>query len=173
MKYKLNGREVTQEEFSHGCQDKLAEMLALGQPPMSNSDREFLAGRGGCYEQFKGQPGPASYYAHIAKQAGLNTTGKLYLSSLARFPGDPEAWVSGRGDVHRVCASHGWGAEGSVKLPVRNVAPVTGGGVARDIVDREVAEAMAGSPEPLRYEEVEATIIEQRAPHWAPAVVPA
>lgn len=34
---------------------------------------------------------------------GGSTTGKVYLSSLAEYPGDPRAWVSGKDDVKRVC----------------------------------------------------------------------
>lgn len=99
-----------------GMSHPLAEMLALQSPPMSNTDREFLEGRGGCYDQFKGQQEVGDYYSRLARGAGVDTTGKVYLSGLAAYPGDPRAWVSGRGDVKKVCEERGWSCDGSVKV---------------------------------------------------------
>lgn len=102
--------------LAKGTSPTLAEMFALGAPPMSNTDREFLEGRGGCYDQFRGQTEVGDYYARLARESGVDTTGRVYLSGLAAYPGDPRAWVSGRGDVKRVCEERGWSAEGSVNV---------------------------------------------------------
>src|SRR5271154_7062156 len=93
--------------IAEGTSPVLAEMFALGQPPMSNTDREFLAGTENG-RQFEGQEEVGDYYRQEATKAGVNTTGKVYKNGLARFPGDPEAWVSGRGDVQRVIEERGW-----------------------------------------------------------------
>jgi len=99
-----------------GVSHLMAEMLALQSPPMSNTDREFLEGQGGCYDQFQGNEFLGNYYGGMAKKAGVDTAGKVYLSGLAAFPGDPRAWVAGRGDAQRVCEDRGWSCDGSVKV---------------------------------------------------------
>ena len=87
--------------IANGCSPRLAEMLAAGQPPMSNTDREFLEGH--CNgNQFAGREAVGDAYAAVARAEGADTTGKVYMGSLAAYPGDPRAWVSGRGDVQRV-----------------------------------------------------------------------
>ncbi len=154
------------ECLKNGCSEKLAEMLALGSPPMSNTDREFLQGRGGCYDQFGANPQIGAYYAKVAKAAGVDTTGKLYLSGLAAFPGDPKAWVTGRGDVKRVCEERGWGCSGAVNMPVRRVAEVSGGGLGEDIIEREVEARLQENPE-ARPLDLREKVIEQHAPYWA------
>lgn len=52
-------------------------------------------------------------YKRRAATAGVSTHGKHYFSKLAAFPGDPEAWVSSRSDIKRVCEKRGWGCEGA------------------------------------------------------------
>lgn len=168
---------MTAEQLTHyleclknGCSEKLAEMLALGMPPMSNTDREFLEGRAGCYDQFSGNEKLGNYYRKVAESRGQNTTGKLYLSGLAAYPGDPEAWVSGKGDVKRVLEKRGWGADGAVSVPVKHKAEVTGGGIASDIVEREVERRLESNPE-ARVEDVREQAVSDLAPHWSKKVV--
>jgi hypothetical protein len=124
-----------------GACHSLAEMFALGAAPQSRTDAEFFRGR---WNQFADTPHLGDAYRGVAEAHGQSTTGKVYLSGLARFPGDPEAWVSGRGDVERVIDRHGWGAEGSVTRPLRNVAEPEVIPVAPDIVDAKVADILAG-----------------------------
>ncbi len=149
-----------------GESHNIAEMLALRQCPMSNTDREFLQGRGGCYDQFNGNEELGAYYRRVAEAHGQNPTGKVYLSSLAAFPGDPRAWVTGRGDVQDVCEQRGWGCEGAVNRPVTKVAELSGGGIASDVVDGLVAERLEQNPS-ARPADVREAVIEQHAPHWA------
>jgi hypothetical protein len=51
-----------------------------------------------------------------AEAAGVDTNGRRYISGLARFPNDPEAWVSDLSDVRRVCEQRGYGCEGAVDV---------------------------------------------------------
>lgn len=169
MKYKINGKEVTEEAFRASLDpSKLREMLEARTPPMSNTDREFLEGRGGCYDQFNGSY-MGEFYRREAKLAGQDTTGKVYLSSLAAYPGDPLAWVSGRGDVQRVCEQRGWNCHGSVNVKSEPQQPEQIA-LAPDIVEREVQQIVAECPEPLKPREVadiREKVIENRTPHWA------
>jgi len=156
-----------------GVPHKLAEMFALGQPPMSNTDREFLEGQGGCYDQFGGNEFLGNFYAAQAKKAGVSTTGKVYLSGLARYPGDPEAWVSGRGDAQRVLEQRGWGAHGALNVKVRDCEPAGKGGLASDVVDSLVAERLAEVPagERADREALRESVVSRHAPHWAPTEI--
>lgn len=165
---------MTPEQQAHydecirqGTSPALAEMFSLGISPGLMTDAVFMENRGGCYDQFEKNPFLGEWHARQARAAGINVGGSVYLSGLAAYPGDPRAWVSGRGDVKRVLDERGWGAEGAVSAQVRRVAEVTGGGVALDIVDREVAQALETTCQGLPAEEVREMVIEQRAPHWA------
>jgi hypothetical protein len=102
-----------------GSSPKLAEMLALATPPMSNTDREFLEGRVNNGHIFGGGPlaeDTGNKLKAVAEAGGQSVNGKVYLGGLARFPGDPEAWVSGRGDVQRLVEKRGWKCQGSVEV---------------------------------------------------------
>lgn len=100
-----------------GASANIAEMLALQTPPMSNTDREFLQGHcnGNQFDKGPLTETVANRLKAAAEAGGQNVTGKVYLGGLARYPGDPEAWVSGRGDVKRVVESRNWKCSGSVE----------------------------------------------------------
>jgi hypothetical protein len=149
----------------------LAEMLALQRPPMSNTDREFLEGH--CNgSQFSNEEWVGDLYHKQAREAGVDPKGKVYMAGLARFPGDPEAWVGGRGDVQRVCETRGWGCEGSVSVtPRERDTNQKRGAVAEDIVRREMAQALEAVPPAERAyvdtEDLREQIVEARKPHWS------
>lgn len=90
-------------------------MLKDGVPPGCMTDSVFLAGHcnGG---QFADAPHLGDYYKAVAEAHGQDTKGKVYLSGLAAFPGDPRAWVDGRGDARRVLEERGWASEGAVSV---------------------------------------------------------
>jgi len=154
----------------NGASHRLALMLALGVPPMSNSDREFLQGSENG-RQFQNCPHIGNAYAKLAKRAGFtDLSGKKYLSGLARFPGDPEAWVSDRSDVKRVLENRGWGAEGAVTTKVRELdQPPEITPVAPHIVERETQAEVAktGPVTPKKRREIKEQVRERLTPHWA------
>ena len=53
--------------------------------------------------EFERQPEMAEKYAAPARAAGVSITGKRYMHSLARYPGDPQAWVAGLSDAKDFC----------------------------------------------------------------------
>jgi hypothetical protein len=122
--YRLAG-ELLEEEFLYieryyaciqdGCTPKLADMLALQKPPAGVSDCTFLAGHcnGSQFDKGPFQRLMGDKLRAEAEANGQNTKGKVYLGSLAKYPGDPAAWVESRDDVKRVCERRGWGCEGS------------------------------------------------------------
>lgn len=117
------------------------QMIVSCRPPKSNTDVEFLAGSENG-RQFQGRPEQGEFYRKQAEKRGQSVKGKKYLSQLARFPGDPEAWVSSRGDVQKVLEDRGWGSDGlvNVKAKPREEAtkPVD---VSEDILERETSKA--------------------------------
>jgi hypothetical protein len=116
----VTDQEVYEQSLANGCSPKLAEMFALATPPQARTDSTFLSGN--CNgSQFEHVPGRGDYLKEIAEARGQSVTGKVYKAGLARYPGDPEAWVSGRGDVERVARARGWGVEGDVSVPAEGV----------------------------------------------------
>lgn len=120
MKYKItvNGKDINdltkKERRAYDATKKanLKEMLESGCAPMMGcSDRMFLQDRHatqGLDHVF------AERYIAAARKAGINTTGKVYMSQLARKglgPRTPEAWVSGVDDVKTACKMNGHGSE--------------------------------------------------------------
>lgn len=117
---------------------RLCDMFLAQQPPGSQTDREFLYGH--CNgNQFEKQPHVGDFYRAWAAAAGVNTTGKVYKKTLARFPGDPQAWISDRGDVRRLCEQRGDGCEGDVTVKLPDVEPPKEIALADDIVEKAVA----------------------------------
>lgn len=99
----------------NGSSPSLSDMLASAQPPSCKTDATFLKGH--CNgNQFESQPKVGNLMRQIAEHYGQNTTGKVYLGGIAAFPGDPAAWVNGRGDVERVVRDRGWQCSGDVTV---------------------------------------------------------
>ena len=169
-------QDLTLDQMGHyihcreeGSSPTLALMFATQQGPGLVTDNTFMHGH--CNgNQFEKTPWRGDYYRQVAKKAGFNITGKVYKPSLADFPGDPKAWVSGRGDVTRVAEERGWNVEGSVNVKGRKPGdferkPV---GVADDIVDAEVQQIIESTPEPIKdVGELRDKVRNKRKPHWA------
>jgi len=152
-----------------GTSHTLAEMFALQQPPeTAGTDTAFNQGR--CNgNQFEKTPWMGDYYKREAVRAGVDTTGKTYLSGLARYPGDPQAWVSDTGDVRRVCEGRGWGCRGAVNVraqePTSDHADTP---VADDIAEDHVAAITRGQEVTATVrQDIKEEVIHQLKPHWA------
>jgi putative FmdB family regulatory protein len=123
---------------------------ACGQPaerrfgvPLLKTDTAWQVGARYGGEQFAGSsPEERDLYVGTAERAGVSVNGKVYLHGLARFAGDPEAWVSDLGDVDRVARRRGMGCEERGIKP-RQAEP-RAAGVADDVVHNEVAAMIDG-----------------------------
>lgn len=160
--------------LKNGCSPKLAEALAFQQGPAMRTDATFMQGE--CNgKQFAKDPATGNRLKKIAKKAGVSVVGKKYMSSLARFPGDPEAWVSSRGEVEKVVRKRGWGCTGSVNVQARQDEPLKQKGVTRGVADHiieaEVESIVAETPEiaptPKEKLDLKEKILSTRKPHWA------
>lgn len=83
------------------------------------TDRELFRNQGTLADQFAGAEDQLDYVVKTAQRHGYRPSyTDLYLPSLARFPGDPKAFVpasGGRGHIRSVCAERGHDCEGIVQ----------------------------------------------------------
>lgn len=132
-----------------GTSHSLAETLALQLPPgTKGTDRAYMEGRV-CGNQFEKHPAIGNYYRKIANKAGVSTTGKYYSGQLARFPGDPQAWVSSIDDVKRVADKENLGVQGAVnRTSVRGITdPAPTVRMAEDLVREKVEAIVEANPD--------------------------
>jgi hypothetical protein len=152
----------------------IAEMLAVRKAPGCVTDDTFFAGTkngqqfsGNVMQEFQGD-----LLASKLRKAGGSPAGKKYLGQLARFTGDPEAWVSTRGEVKAILEKNNWGAQGQVKRSIVDscVEPEPPKDVADRIVRDEMLTIAEDTPElvrtPQQREDVLHQIKEKRTPHW-------
>lgn len=123
--------------------EKLTEMLAARSAPKAQTDREFFAGQGTLADQFSGNDDQLNKVIGNAKKHGYKPQyTDTYVPALAKFAGDPAAFVSasgGRGHVQRVCERRGWTCNGSVNVKGRPSDPgpdtVLGENLVQEAVD--------------------------------------
>lgn len=126
--------------ISEGTSHALAEMFAFQQGPQLNTDTAYMAGK---WEQ---NDKTLDHHRKLAKKAGVSTQGRTYLKSLARYPGDPRAWVDSKGDIRRVCEQEGWGCDGVVKTKLKQEEPPPPVDVAPHLLKKYVAQELAKEP---------------------------
>ena len=151
IRYEVDGVPMDEEAYreltQHADEQRLLEMLESGRGPHCVTDSTFLKdsenGR-----QFADCPHIGDAYKARCEANGGSVKGKKYLSQLARYPGDPRAWVSGRGDIQRICEEDGSTCDGLVKVKGRQPreAPKPGPELAADIVEEKVNEICDGLP---------------------------
>lgn len=142
--------ELYTKAIENGCTPRLADMLASRSfPGTRGTDRSFMQNRKLDGSQFEGIPLVGEHHLAKARAAGVSTTGKYYSGPLARFPGDPTAWVDSLHDVKKICESRGWECDGAIKVDSPKYAGEEPGPyrVADDIVDSHVSDVLAERPE--------------------------
>lgn len=149
----FKGKMISFSPTSQRDIDKVNAMIESGCGPYLQTDVEFMAGTENG-RQFQDRPEAGNVYKRQCEKDGDSILGKKYLSSLARYPGDREAFVSGRGDVARICEERGLGCDGAVtvKQVVRDEAPKESVALAPDILADAVQAQVAGKD--LSHKEV-------------------
>lgn len=108
------------EEYLREKEGNIEKAVANRQFPGLNTDTTFLADRGSLDSQFD-TPEDLNRAVNGAKKAGYKPKSTdVYISGLARFPGDPQAFVNGgdaKGHIRKVCEERGIGCSGSVNVP--------------------------------------------------------
>ena len=106
-----------------GNKPRMAEMLALRSPPRCLTDDVMMQGIGSLDQQFGGNDRHLNDITKCAMHHGYTPKASdYYMASLARFPGDPEAFVNhgqGRGHIQKLLERRGWAGDGLVKMDAR------------------------------------------------------
>lgn len=104
-----------------GKDHRWSDMMASQRAPRGMTDSVFFEGGKRAGDEFDDQY--LNKIVTASKKRGFNPPENArYFPSLARFRGDPEAWVShsqGRGYIRKLCEKRGWACEGAVNLEAR------------------------------------------------------
>lgn len=157
-----------------GSSDKFAAMIALQSGPALSTDDTFFQGQKPLYDQF-GSQRHLDRYLKVSKKYGFTPNpNSTYFSALARFPGDPEAYVSraqGRSYIRKLCEKRGWACEGAVSVNHREpdndpLAPEKCKPLGEDIIRRRVTEEIKRNPDmsPKDRKSLREKIIEKHGP---------
>jgi len=139
------------DSIAKGTVPRMAEMFALQSPPRAMTDAVMFEGIGSLSKQYDGED---VYLKEIisASRAHGHEPGKndMYMENLARFKGDPEAFVpptGGRGHIQKVCESRGIPCDGSVKVKGRDPAPPKKVRLGGDMVDQIESRMVKDNPD--------------------------
>lgn len=111
--------------------------------PNLKTNTTFLEGAKFGAAQFSGgDPRANAVYLDAAKAAGVSIQGKIYQHGLARFPGDPFAWVSDRDEIKKKVKQIGGESE-ELGIKAEPQAPKKSVPIGEDILNREVRDLVA------------------------------
>lgn len=152
---------------ANGQTEQFALMCALQQPPgTKGTDRAFMEGRlsGNWLDELPKRQ--ANWMVKEAKAAGINPTGKFYLSGIADKRGhlDPEAWVDSVDDIKRVARARNLSVQGMVNIEAKSEARpdvALNPKIARELAKKEIAK----SPKLSMAEALE-KVRRKHAPRW-------
>lgn len=145
--YRMESGETREQTLAERDREiaRFADMVRLRRAPGVKTDSTHFAGR---HNQFADRPDVGDFYARELRAMGGSPVGKQYVSQIARYPGDPEAWVSSRSEIQERCERRGWTCQGdvTVKPPVM-AEPKPDVVLDPKLVDEEVAREIAKNPE--------------------------
>jgi len=153
-----------------GSSHRFAAMCAERRgPSVIGTDSAFMSGLENG-RQFEEMPELGDEYKRRAEAICPGCThGKVYKSGLAEFPGDPEAWISGRSDVLRVAKERNYTVRGMVEHeghePPPKKSPALSDRVANGLIRDAIAENPSLAVKPK--EELREMVVERHAPDWA------
>jgi hypothetical protein len=153
--------EIYAQAINNGATPRFADMLASRQAPGAQTDREFFAKHGTLDQQMKSAELLEST-VRGARANGYNPSpNDVYLSQLARYPNDPEAFVppsGGRNHVKRLLEKRGWGCEGLVNVkPAQNVPEPKQVPLAPDVIRDLACAKVRKNPDLKRKTKAELT----------------
>ena len=154
--------------IASGQTPMFAAMCALQQPPGTNgSDRAFMEGRlsGNWLDELPKRQ--ANWMVKEARAAGINPTGKYYLSGIADKRGhlDPEAWIDSVDDVKRVARKRNLNVQGTVNIKASEPDPSEKPAL-NPRIERELARKESAKNPKLSQQEAISRVREKHAPRW-------
>lgn len=107
----------------------------------------------------------------LARQAGIATGGKTYISTIAdhRGPMDPAAWANGpvHDHVRAVCKARNLTCHAKAARHIGHVEPAKEVPLAEDIIERRMVEAATENPRRTKnLRRLREEVIEQHTPKW-------
>ena len=134
----MTAEQIYNESLKNGCSPRLAEMFAARKAPGARTDREFFAKHGTLDQQIENKDLLEATVKGAMAHGYKPNPNDVYLSQLARFKNDPEAFVpptGGRNHIKRILEKRGWGCEGLVNVaPAQNVPEPKQVKLAPDVV---------------------------------------
>lgn len=126
-KYEMKNGKLVQvsgpPEDKAAMRRKFEDIVESRQAPGLSTDSTFFSGTGTLDRQFGKDKRSLQEVVAGAARAGFRPTGnELYQPSLARFPGDPRAFIShagGKAQVRKIAEQDGTGCEGAVSVKAR------------------------------------------------------
>lgn len=148
---------ATRGAFYFRCREmgesrNMAEMLALQSRIGLDTDDVFFSESKPLYDQFGSQKHLDTFLKN-AKQRGFTPpVNSVYYPGLARFQGDPEAFVTraqGRAYIRDLCEKRGWACEGGVNVDARepDSDPHKPGKMGEDIMQRYARSELRKNPD--------------------------
>lgn len=150
-----------------GQSERWAEMCALQCPPgLRGTDRALMQGR--YNEQWLDEmpKHQAERILREAKAAGINTSGKFYMSGIAdkRAHCDPAAWIDTTGDIKKVAAARNLTVSGIVNHNGTQMPPPRKR-ISKRLEGRLMREEMRANPK-LSKGEAKELVSDKYVPPW-------
>lgn len=147
----VNGDAVTQQEYERAMPSRLNDMFAARRGPALMTDVTLFEGQGTLDKQFGGNEKDMQRVLDIAKKHGYTPNrNDVYMPGLARYPGDPLAFVpptGGRGHIKNVLSAQGRGCDGAVTVEARQDEPEPDVPLAYDLIEEARTKMVAMRPE--------------------------
>lgn len=173
----VNGRRLEGDELKafrarqkKRCAKKLDEMLALRKAPGCETEATHLSNFGTLLSQFNGDERALKEHVKAAQEHGYTPgVNDVYIPTLARFKGDPEAHISSRGDAVRLAEKRGEGLEINGREVVKSREPESDPWddrtvLAEDLIQESLPEVMASNPT-LNAADAREVVIEKHGAH--------
>ena len=155
MKPKTIGKIIGGKYIS--CDDnpppesRMDEVLKSRRMPSIRTDAQFLANHGTLDKQFAGDNRQLKAVTDTAKSLGYNPNpNDTYIPTLARFPGDPLAFVpagSPKSHIKKVCEATDRACEGDVTVNRPRKEPAKTVRLGEDLVQEEAEQLIMRNPE--------------------------
>ena len=146
----VNGKYISCDD-NPPPESRLKEALDNKRFPPIRTDSTFLANHGTLDKQFEGDDRQLNKVVEEARKRGYNPNpNDTYIPSLARFTGDPLAFVPAgnpRNHIKKVCEETDRACEGAVEVERKSKPMPETVRLGEDLVQEEAAMRIAENPE--------------------------
>lgn len=149
-----------------GNTHRFAEMCALQLPPgLRGTDRAVMQDRYAGQWLDKMPPHQARRIVNDATKAGINISGKYYMSGLAdsRAHLDPAAWIESAADIRKVAKLRNLNVRGIVDHEAVNMDPIPKPALSERLI-REMSKKEMGANPKLSKGEAREAVLEKYTP---------